>query len=431
MVSSKSNSYLCRQTIQEGIVQNKRKTINDPVLGFNSLQSNLLFDLMEHPYFQRLRRIKQLGLSCMVYPGANHTRFEHALGATFLMQEALDTLKGKGVEISDAEAEGALVAILLHDIGHGPFSHALEYAIVDNLVHEDISLLLMQDLNSQFGGRLGLGISIFQDMYHKPFLHQLVSSQLDVDRLDYLRRDSFYSGVAEGTIGADRLIKMMNVKDNQLVIEEKAIYSIEKFLISRRLMYWQVYLHKTVLSAEILLEKVLKRAKELALSGCDVFATPSLKVFLTHHISLQHFKNNDQIEGRHLLDLFSSIDDNDIISSIKEWQSHPDFILSHLAKSIINRHLFKVVMQSDAIDGIWLEEVGAKIKLSYGLNDQELSYFLIQREFTNKAYIAHDNNIKLLMKSGEVKELSTASDISLSNLSQVVRKQICCFASYM
>ncbi|MFV0366692.1 MAG: HD domain-containing protein [Mangrovibacterium sp.] len=411
-------------------IQNKKKTINDPVLGFNSLQSDLLFDLMEHPYFQRLRRIKQLGLSCMVYPGANHTRFEHALGATFLMQSAVASLRDKGVDITDEESEAVKTAILLHDIGHGPFSHALEYAIVDNLVHEDVSMLLMEKLNEEFHGRLSLAIAIFKNKYHKRFLHQLVSSQLDVDRLDYLRRDSFYSGVAEGTISADRIIKMMNVQHNELVIEEKAIYSIEKFLISRRLMYWQVYLHKTVLSAEITLEKVLKRAKEIAMSGGEVFATPSLKLFLTQRISLQHFLPNEKASERHLLDEFMRIDDNDVIASIKEWQHHDDYVLSYLSKSIINRQLYKVKMQSNAFDVNWTAQLKEKIKKKHRVNENELDYFLIEREFTNKAYISKDDSISILTKDGEVKELSRASDISLGNLSEVVRKHILCHASY-
>ncbi|MFV0505418.1 MAG: HD domain-containing protein [Bacteroidales bacterium] len=411
-------------------MQNKRKTINDPVLGFNSLQSDLLFDLMEHPYFQRLRRIKQLGLSCLVYPGANHTRFEHVLGATFLMQSAIASLKDKGVKITADEAEAVKAAILLHDVGHGAFSHALEYAIVDGLVHEEMSLLLMEEMNLQFGGRLAMAIAIFKGEYHKHFLHQLVSSQLDVDRLDYLARDSFYSGVAEGTISADRIIKMMNVKDNQLVIEEKAIYSIEKFLISRRLMYWQVYLHKTVLSAEILLEKVLKRAKELALAGEKLFATPSLEIFLYNKISLANFMQKDKFMERHLLDVFASIEDDDILASIKQWQFHPDYILSHLSRCIVNRKLYKVQMHSAPVSASWLSEIKEHIKKQYGVDENELGYFVIEREFTNKAYIANDDNISILMKSGEVKEFSRASDISLSNLSQVVRKQVICFASY-
>ncbi|MFV0522703.1 MAG: HD domain-containing protein [Mangrovibacterium sp.] len=411
-------------------IRNKKKTINDPVLGFNSLQSELLFDLMEHPYFQRLRRIKQLGLSCMVYPGANHTRFEHALGTTFLMQSAVASLQSKGVEITPEESEAVKVAILLHDIGHGPFSHALEYAIVDNLVHEQVSLLLMEELNIQFNGKLSLAIAIFKNEYHKKFLHQLVSSQLDIDRLDYLRRDSFYSGVAEGAISADRIIKMMNVTNNELVIEEKAIYSIEKFLISRRLMYWQVYLHKTVLSAEILLEKTLKRAKELALAGTDLFATPSLKIFLSNKISLANFNDKDQFMERDLLSIFAGIEDDDIIASIKQWQNHDDYILSHLAKSIINRKLYKVQIQSEPASEAWLNDIKEQVRKSYGVSNKELDYFVIQKEFTNKAYMANDNNINILMKNGEVKEFSRASDISLSNLSQVVRKYVTCFASY-
>jgi HD superfamily phosphohydrolase len=328
---------------------NKKKIINDPVFGFINIRSELVFDLIEHPYFQRLRRIKQLGLSCMVYPGANHTRFEHALGALHLMRSALAILKLKGQEISDEEADAVSVAILLHDIGHGPFSHVLEYTLVPDVPHERISLLLMEELNRQFGGKLELAIRIFTDRYHRHFLHQLVSSQLDMDRLDYLSRDSFFSGVSEGVISAERIIKMLNVKNDELVVEYKGIYSVENFLIARRLMYWQVYLHKTVLSAEYLLINVLTRARELALAGTDLFATPVLKAFLQNGIVLDDFIFNRPIDGRDTLELFTQLDDNDIIASIKEWQNHPDIVLSYLARCIINRRLYKIKISKKPI----------------------------------------------------------------------------------
>ena len=297
---------------------NKKKIINDPVFGFINIRSELIFDLMEHPYFQRLRRIKQLGLSCMVYPGANHTRFEHALGAVHLMRSAIGILRLKGQEITDEEADGVTIAILLHDIGHGPFSHALETTLVQGVPHERISLLLMEELNRQFKGKLDLAIRIFTNQYHKHFLHQLVSSQLDMDRLDYLSRDSFFSGVSEGIVSSERIIKMLNVKNDELVVEYKGIYSVENFLIARRLMYWQVYLHKTVLSAEYLLINVLARARELALQGADIFAPSVLKLFLNQQITLEDFTQNRIIAGRPALDLFAGLDDNDIISSVKE-----------------------------------------------------------------------------------------------------------------
>ena len=303
------DSYFIHEYLSS-LKTNKKKIINDPVFGFITIQSELIFDLIEHPYFQRLRRIKQLGLSCIVFPGANHTRFEHAIGAVFLMRSAITDMRIKGVKITDDEAEAVTVAILLHDIGHGPFSHALEYSIVEGLVHEDISVLLMEDLNRQFEGRLAMAIQIFKDEYPKKFLHQLVASQLDVDRLDYLRRDSFFTGVIEGVIGSDRIIRMLNVRNDELVVEAKGIYSIEKFLIARRLMYWQVYLHKTVLSAEFLLVNVLKRAKALALRGVDLFATPSLEVFLKDKITLDQLKQGETRMGRTLLAVFAGLEDD-------------------------------------------------------------------------------------------------------------------------
>jgi len=357
---------------------NKKKIINDPVFGFITIQSELIFDLIEHPYFQRLRRIKQLGLSCIVYPGANHTRFEHALGAVFLMRSAVSSLELKGIAITREEAEAVSLAILLHDIGHGPFSHTLEHTIVGGIGHEQISALLMEDLNRRFNGRVSLAIQIFKNQYHKKFLHQMVASQLDMDRLDYLRRDSFYTGVTEGVIGSDRIIKMLNVCNDELVVEAKGIYSIEKFLIARRLMYWQVYLHKTVLSADHLLLNVLRRAKELVLKGIPVFATPTLAVFLQQRITIGHFLSGEKFEGRSLLSCFAELDDNDIIASVKQWQYHDDQILAYLARSLINRKLYRIKMGNYPPDEVLLKNIRAKIIQRFKIDEKDLGYFLIQ-----------------------------------------------------
>ncbi|MBW8325554.1 MAG: HD domain-containing protein [Prolixibacteraceae bacterium] len=402
--------------------------MNDPVFGFINIRSELVFDLIEHPYFQRLRRIKQLGLSCMVYPGANHTRFEHALGALHLMRSALAILKLKGQEISDEEADAVSVAILLHDIGHGPFSHVLEYTLVPDVPHERISLLLMEELNRQFGGKLELAIRIFTDRYHRHFLHQLVSSQLDMDRLDYLSRDSFFSGVSEGVISAERIIKMLNVKNDELVVEYKGIYSVENFLIARRLMYWQVYLHKTVLSAEYLLINVLTRARELALAGTDLFATPVLKAFLQNGIVLDDFIFNRPIDGRDTLELFTQLDDNDIIASIKEWQNHPDIVLSYLARCIINRRLYKIKISKKPIPEQKISLLKEKICSHFNVCNEQLRYFLIADTISNSAYNkASNEKINVLFKNNKVSDIADASDINLSVFSETVRKYFICY----
>ncbi|WP_163709840.1 HD domain-containing protein [Mangrovibacterium lignilyticum] len=406
---------------------NKKKIINDPVFGFITIQSELIFDLIEHPYFQRLRRIKQLGLSCIVFPGANHTRFEHAIGAVFLMRSAIGDLRIKGVKITEAEAEAVTAAILLHDIGHGPFSHALEYSIVEGLVHEKISVLIMEDLNQQFDGRLSLAIQIFKNEYPKKFLHQLVASQLDVDRLDYLRRDSFFTGVTEGVIASDRIIKMLNVRNDELVVEAKGIYSIEKFLIARRLMYWQVYLHKTVLSAEFLLVNILKRAKELALAGVKLFATPSLSVFLENKITLEHFQNGQTYMGRSLLAVFAGLEDDDVIASIKQWQFHEDQILSYLSGCLVNRKLFRINLQNEPFLESQTDSIKKKIVQRFGVDGDDVSYLLVQDSITNNAYLTDDNKINILQKNGEICEINEASDINLSGLSHTVRKYFVCY----
>ncbi len=405
---------------------NKNKIINDPVFGFINLHSDLVFDLIEHPYLQRLRRIKQLGLSFLVYPGANHSRFEHVLGAGHLMRQAISVLRMKGHEITDEEADAVTVAILLHDIGHAPFSHVLENIMVD-IPHETISLLMMNELNRELGGKLDLAIAIFRNEYQKQFLHQLVASQLDMDRLDYLSRDSFFTGVAEGIVGIDRIIKMLNVWNDQLAVDYKGIYSVEKFLIARRLMYWQVYLHKTVVSAEYLLVNVLKRAKELLRAGHSIFSTPALKVFLQQDFSAEDFQENIGIEGKTVLEWYTMLDDNDILSSVKEWQFHPDKVLSALAKNLLNRKLFRTNLSDKPVSEKWKEKMLEKItdKIT---GDPHLSpYFLITGNITNSAYDSHSGYIKILMKDGKVKDLQTASDINLSALTKTVRKYFACF----
>ena len=319
---------------------NKLKILNDPIYGFITIPNPLLYDLIQHPYFQRLRRISQMGLSYLVYPGAHHTRFHHALGCMHMMQKAIEVLKFKEVQISKEEENALLIAILLHDIGHGPFSHAMEHSIVEDVNHEAISLLFMNKLNAEFNGQLSLAIQVFKGEYHRKFMLQLISSQLDMDRMDYLKRDSFYTGVAEGNINSDRLIQMLNVVDDVLVMEEKAIYSIEKFLMARRLMYWQAYLHKTSLVAELILTKALKRAKELTIKGVSLPSSQALLFFMNNKIELNGFSDS-------VLDKFSQLDDFDIISALKEWQNHDDFILSSLSKMIINRDLLKIKLSSE------------------------------------------------------------------------------------
>lgn len=402
---------------------NKRKNINDPLYGFLTLPYDILFDLIEHPYFQRLRRIRQLGMSHLVFPGANHTRFHHALGALFLMSEAIKNLRIKGVEISEEEAEGACIAILLHDIGHGPFSHTLEQTIVNGVHHEDISLAMMQQMNAEFKGRLDLAISIFTDSYKKHFLHQLVSSQLDMDRLDYLRRDSFYSGVSEGVVSSDRIIKMLYVVNDELVVEEKGIYSIEKFIIARRLMYWQVYLHKTVVAAEELLLKILQRAKELASRGEDLFSTPAFRFFLYENPEKQAF-----IQSRELLDRFALLDDNDVMSAIKVWMSHPDKVLSQLCKNLIYRHLPKVQVQKTGFSKEEIQVHREFIMQKLGLSERESRYFVYAGKLENKAYDSQTQGISLLMKNGEVVDITEASDnYNLNALKGSVLKHFLCY----
>ena len=402
---------------------NKLKIFNDPIYGFVSLPYEIIYDLINHPYFQRLRRIKQLGLTNLVYPGALHTRFHHAMGAMHLMGQAIEVIRSKGHEITEEETKGVTIAILMHDIGHGPFSHALEHSIVNNITHEDISELLMNRLNDEFKGELTLAIKIFQNKYHKKFLHQLVSSQLDMDRLDYLKRDSFYTGVAEGVISSDRIIKMLNVVNDQLAIEAKGIYSIEKFIIARRLMYWQVYLHKTVLSAENLLVNILKRAKELAEKKVDLFCTPALKIFLYNQYSENDFSTKPE-----LLDIFAQLDDHDIMASVKVWASHNDIVLSTLCKQLVDRKLFKVELQNQAFKEEKINDIKHDVKKRYKLNNKEVNYFVFSGNVTNDAYRADKIRINILFKDGKVADIADASDqLSIDVLAKTVKKYYLCY----
>jgi hypothetical protein len=402
---------------------NKRKIFNDPVYGFISVQDDLLFDIIEHPYFQRLRRIKQLGLTHLVYPGALHTRFHHAMGAMFLMDEAIEVLRSKGHEITPEESLAVNAAILLHDIGHGPFSHALENCIVYGLSHESISNLFMDRLNKEFNGKLQLAIDIFKNRYHKKFLHQLVSSQLDVDRLDYLKRDSFFTGVSEGVISTERIIKMMDVANDELVIEAKGIYSIEKFIIARRLMYWQVYLHKTVLAAEYLLIKILQRAKRLAEKGHELFATPALKEFLYNQYSRKDFEAEP-----HLLDIFSRLDDFDIYASAKVWCDDKDPVLSMLCRNMVDRHLFHIELQNEAFEETFIEKMRNQTIQNLNISREDCEYFVFTDKVENNAYNPQSVKINILFKDGSIKDITDASDqLNISVLSRTVTKYFLCY----
>ena len=402
---------------------NKKKLFNDPVYGFVSIAYETVFDLIEHPYFQRLRNIKQLGLTHLVYPGALHTRFHHALGAMHLMGIALETLKNKGVAITEEEAEAVTIAILLHDIGHGPFSHALESCIVPGVQHEALSVLIMHRLNKTFNGKLSLAIAIFENKYEKKFLHQLVSSQLDMDRLDYLNRDSFYTGVSEGVIGFDRILKMLHVVNDELVVEEKGIYSIEKFLISRRLMYWQVYLHKTVIAAEQLLVKIFQRAKAIANKGVPLFASPSFNLLLANKISTEAFYENELY-----LDAFMKLDDSDLFSAIKVWAEHEDPILAKLCKLLIDRKLFTIEMQNEAFTQKSIQAHKDKLTISFPLTSEEQDYFVFSGKITNNAYNMEVGKINILTKSKGLIDIADASDnLNLSALSKTVEKYFICY----
>ena len=404
---------------------NKHKVINDPVYGFINIENEIVFDIMEHPLFQRMRRIKQLGLSCYVYPGAMHTRFQHSVGATFLMQNALNVLESKGLQLTKDERSAALAAILLHDVGHGPFSHTLEYAFFKDVSHETISEEFMNIINRDLDGKISEGIAVFNGSHPKKILHNLVSSQLDMDRLDYLNRDSFFTGVIEGKIGCDRIIKMLTPCGDTPAVEGKGIYSIENFLIARRLMYWQVYLHKTVVVVEEMLKRLMRRAHELAHNGVDVYAPPQLKLFLEHIVdsSCFHYLYNNFSP----FERFADLDDSDIFSSIKQWQYHPDKVISTLSQRILNRNLFKI----EVFDEAPLPETinAIKDKLSSVVSPEDIDYFVFTGRLYNKAYsLNSDSPINILRKDGSLSNIAEASDISnVATLAQAVTKYYVCY----
>jgi HD superfamily phosphohydrolase len=400
---------------------NKLKILNDPIYGFITIPNPLLYDLIQHPYFQRLRRISQMGLSYLVYPGAHHTRFHHALGCMHMMQKAIEVLKFKAVQISKEEENALLIAILLHDIGHGPFSHAMEHSIVEDVNHEAISLLFMNKLNIEFNGQLSLAIQVFKGDYHRKFMLQLISSQLDMDRMDYLKRDSFYTGVAEGNINSDRLIQMLNVVDDVLVMEEKAIYSIEKFLMARRLMYWQAYLHKTSLVAELILTKALKRAKELTTKGVPLSSSQALSYFMTNKIELENFSDV-------VLDKFAQLDDFDVISALKEWQNHDDFILSSLSVMIINRDLLKIKLSSEKFPTEEIHQLLERFSKQNAVSVQDAHYFIFKGKIKNQAYSKEAEPIHILKKDKTIEDVVEASDqFNLKALSKPVTKYYICY----
>ena len=401
----------------------KNKIINDPIYGFIHIPFDIIWELIEHPFFQRLRRISQLGLSSLVYPGANHNRFHHALGAMHLMNKSIQTLRSKGHNISEKEHEASLIAILLHDIGHGPFSHALEHSIVDNLSHENISIMFMTALNDEFKGKLKLAINIFQNKYKKKFLHQLISNQVDVDRLDYLNRDSFYSGVNEGIINSDRIISMFNIKNDELVIDYKGLYSIEKFIIARKLMYWQVYLHKTVLSAEHTLMHTLKRAKELAKKNISIYTTAPFKVFLyaKNPINKKNFMQDK------MLTTFSKLDDSDILTCIKHWTTENDKVLNFLSNTIINRYLLKIEVVEQHQITQRLEEIRKTGSNKLDINKHDIKYLIFPISITKETYNSIENEIKFLKKDNTLVNLSyLKQDFSINTKnSNIIEHYIC------
>ena len=407
---------------------NKRKIINDPVYGFINIPGELIFDITEHPWFQRLRNIRQLGLTSLVYPGANHSRFQHCLGALHLMDTALKTLKEKGIPITPEEEEGAMVAILLHDIGHGPFSHALETAIISGISHEDLSLLLMKMLNEEFGGKLSHAIEIFTGAWPRRFLHELITSQIDMDRLDYLRRDSFFTGVIEGSVGSDRIIRMLNVSDDRLAIDEKGIYSLEKFLIARRQMYWQVYMHKTVLSSESLLVNVLRRAKEIAISGDDLYATPALKFFLYNEIGRSDLAGTGVFTPGLVATNFTRLDDTDILSSAKYWADHNDRVISDLSRRLISRDLFAIELQNEPFSAERIGRVRDIAATRLKIDGPMIDYFVFTNSISNLTYAPDAPEAKILLKNGSAADFTSVSDMFDHRLlSERITKYFLCY----
>ncbi|WP_115461827.1 HD domain-containing protein [Winogradskyella aurantiaca] len=403
------------------MLNNKLKIFNDPIYGFITIPNALIFDLIEHPFFQRLRRISQMGLSYLVYPGAHHTRFHHALGSMFLMQKAVQVLRSKQVVISEDEEQALYIAIMLHDIGHGPFSHAMEHSIVDGIPHEFLSLKFMESLNKQFNNQLELAISVFKGDHHRRFMGQLISSQIDMDRADYLKRDSFYTGVAEGNINSERLITMMNVIDDELVIEEKGVYSVEKFLIARRFMYWQVYLHKTGIVAEELLMRILKRAKELVENGQSVKGSESLQYFLSHSVGMGEMNEAN-------LQKFAFLDDYDVLSALKEWMGHKDFVLSRLSHMLINRNLLRIKMKTKRFSKSKVEELRKNFAQRNELSNYEAGYFVFTNEISNRAYNPKAQPIKVLLKTGKIKPLNKVSNhLNIGDISNSITKYYLCY----
>ena len=397
---------------------NKRKIINDPVFGFISIPNELIYDVLQHPYVQRLNRIRQLGLSYVVYPGAQHSRFLHSIGAMHLMSDAIASLRQKGIDITDDEANGAMIAILLHDLGHAPFSHVMEHTLIEGITHEEVSLIMMEQINRELNGALDTAIAIFRNRYHKHFLHQLISSQFDMDRMDYLCRDSFFTGVTEGSVASARLIKMLNVVDDRLVIEAKGIYSVEKFLIARRLMYWQVYLHKTSVAAEQLLIRILERAKQLARDGVELFCPPALHYFLYQHLTGDAFAQDS-----YALQQYALLDDSDILSAIKAWQAHPDTTLRLLAEAFVNRRLFKGRLLQQPLTANEHRELQQQYATRFGISAQEAEYFYSEHISTSNTYSEKDDSIDILYNDGVVRNIAEASEmLNLQTLTYKPRK---------
>lgn len=390
---------------------NKRKIINDPVYGFINIPGDFIYDIIEHPWFQRLRNIRQLGLTSFVYPGATHSRFQHALGALHLMDTAIQTLRTKGVNISSEEEEATFLAILLHDLGHGPFSHALENSIIPGISHEEISLLLMKKLNESFGGRLSLAIEIFTGRYMRKFLHELIAGQVDMDRLDYLRRDSFFTGVIEGSVGSDRIIRMLNVVNNRLVVDEKGIYSLEKFIIARRLMYWQVYMHKTVLASESMLVNILKRAKELAIAGSDIYSTPALRFFLYNNIGPADLVDKGTFTSGHISSNFTRLDDSDIYISTKYWTDHEDKVLSDLSRRLMQRDLLAIELENESFPVKRVAALKKETAEKLEITPELVKYYVFSGNVSNLAYAPDAPEVKILLRSGETADIQSVSDM--------------------